>query len=181
MQVHPQGVPWCNSSPDIVLNVKEFDSTCTMLEQQTLIGYFGDTLILKACCTNGFPRFGHLRVLTLKAFKSLPKVFLLFFFRTPGQVEHMFVRDPWTVRPPLLVFQHWSHDFGVYDGSKLKVPIWVEFPGLPIPCWSVLSAIVQTISKVVCLEPDKFFNARPQRRVCVKVELSRDLKDSTDI
>jgi len=31
VQVHSQGVPRGNSSPDIVLNVKEFDSACTWL------------------------------------------------------------------------------------------------------------------------------------------------------
>jgi hypothetical protein len=33
----------------------------------------------------------------------------------------------------------------------------------------------------VCVEPDKFFNAQPQWRVCVEVDLSRDLKDIVEI
>lgn len=80
-----------------------------------------------------------------------------------------------------MVFQRWSRDFVVSDDQKLKVPVWVELPGIPIPCWSFLPAIVQTVSKVVCLELDKFFNTPPQRSVCVEVNLSRNLKDTMEI
>ena len=39
-QVHFQGVSKGNSSLDIVLNAKQFDSACTWIEKQTIIGYF---------------------------------------------------------------------------------------------------------------------------------------------
>ena len=37
------------------------------------------------------------------------------------------------------------------------------------------------MGKVICMELDKFFNARPQCRVCVEVNLSRDLKEYGEI
>ena len=59
--------------------------------------------------------------------------------------------------------------------------MWVEFPGLPLPCWHFIEAIAQTLCKVVTKEPEKFFNACPQRRICIEVDISKDLKDSVEI
>lgn len=78
----------------------------------------------------------------------------------------------------LLVFQKWSRDFTVSDDKKLRVPVWVEFPGLPLPCWPFIESLAQALGTK---EPEKFFNARPQRRVCIEVDLSKDLKDSVEI
>ena len=59
--------------------------------------------------------------------------------------------------------------------------MWVKFSGLPLPCWSFIESIAKTLGKVVTMEPEKFFNDRPQQRVCVEVDLSKDLKDAVEI
>ena len=104
--------------------------------------------------------------------KTLPKVFFLFRFANPSQAEAVFTNGPWSVRSSLLVFQRWSRDFTISDDKKLRVSVWVEFPGLPLSCWHFIEAIAQTLGKVVTKEPEKFFNARPQRRICIEVDLS---------
>lgn len=59
--------------------------------------------------------------------------------------------------------------------------MWLEFPGLPLPCWPFIESIANTLGKVITKEREKFFNTHPQRRVCVKVDLSKDIKDSMEI
>ena len=117
----------------------------------------------------------------LDAMQKLTKGFFLFHFGNPSQAEAVFTNDPWSVRSSLLVFQRWSRDFTVSDDKKLRVPVWVEFLGLPFPCWHFIEAIAQTLGKVVTKEPEKFFNARPHHRICIKVYLSKDLKDFVEI
>ena len=56
-----------------------------------------------------------------------------------------------------------------------------EFPGLPLPCWPFIESIAKALGKVVTKEPENFFNARPQQCVCVKIDLSKDLKDAMEI
>ena len=85
------------------------------------------------------------------------------------------------MRSSLLVFQKWLRDFTISDDKKLRFPVWVEFPGLPLPCWPFIESIANILSKVVTKEHDKFFNAHPQRHICVEVDLSKDLKDSVEI
>lgn len=85
------------------------------------------------------------------------------------------------MRSSLLVFQKWSRDFTVSNDKKLRVPVWFEFPGLPLPCWPFIESIAQALGKLVTKEPEKIFNAHPQRRVCIEVDLSKDLKDSMEI
>lgn len=181
MKVCSQSIPRGNSSPDLVLNIQEFESACSWLEKKTLIGYFvGRTppesmlweWMAKSCTPQG---------IQVEGIQRLTKGFFLFHFGNPSQTDHIFIHGPWTVRSSLLVFQRWSRDFSVSDDNKLRVLIWVEFLGLPIPCWSFLQAIVQTLGKVISVEPDKCFNVCPQQRVCVEVDLSRDLKDSMEI
>ena len=117
----------------------------------------------------------------LDAVQNLTKGFFLFRFANPSQAEAIFTNDPWSIRSSLLVFQRWSRDFTVSDDKKLSVPVWVKFLGLPLSCWHFIEAIAQTLGKVVTKEPEKFFNARPQRRICIEVDLSKDLKDSMEI
>ena len=81
----------------------------------------------------------------------------------------------------MLIFQKWSRDFTVSDDKKLKVPVWVEFPGLPLPCWPFIESIAKSLGKFITKEPKKFVNAHPQRCVCVKADLSKDLKDFVKI
>ena len=85
------------------------------------------------------------------------------------------------MRSSLLVFQKWSRDFTVSDDKKLKVPMWVKFPGLPLPCWPFIESIAKALSKVVTKEHENFFNAFPQRCVCIEVDLCKDLKDAMEI
>lgn len=59
--------------------------------------------------------------------------------------------------------------------------MWVEFRGLPLPCWPFIKSISQALGKVFTKEPENFFNAHPQQCVCVKVDLSKDLRDSVEI
>ena len=82
---------------------------------------------------------------------------------------------------PCFFFQKWAQDFTIFDDKKLRVPVWVEFPGLPFPCWHFIESIAQTLGKVITKDPEKFFNARPQHRVFIEVDLSKDLKDSVKI
>ena len=59
--------------------------------------------------------------------------------------------------------------------------MWVEFLGLPLPCWPFIESIAKTLGKVITKENEKFFNARPQKRVCVEVDLAKDLKVFVEI
>ena len=117
----------------------------------------------------------------LDVVQNLTKGFLLFHFANPLQADAVFTNEPWSVRSSLLVFQKWSRDFSVSDDKKLRVPIWVEFLGLPLPCWPFIESIAQALGKVVTEEPEIFFNACPQRHFCIEVDLSKDLKDSVEI
>ena len=81
----------------------------------------------------------------------------------------------------LLVFKKWSRNFTVSDDKKLRVPVWVEFPSLTLSCWPFIEAISNTLGKVITKEHDKKINARPQKCVCVEVDLSKDLKDFVKI
>lgn len=60
----------------------------------------------------------------------------------------------------LLRHPFWSSsagcNFSILDDKKLRVPVWAEFPGLPLPCWPFMQTIAQSIGKVVYLEPDHF-------------------------
>ena len=117
----------------------------------------------------------------LDVVQNLTKGFFLLLFANPSQAEAVFTNGPWSVRFSLLVFLRWSRDFTVSDDKKLRVFVWVEFPGLPLPCWHFIESIAQTFGKVVTKEPKKFFNARPQRRVYIEVDLSKDLRDIMEI
>lgn len=93
-QVHSQGVSRVNSSPDIILNVKEFDSACTWLEQQTLIGYFVGRTPPKSMLQEWVPKVSTPQGVHLEGIQSLTKGFFLFHFGNAGQAEHVFVRGP---------------------------------------------------------------------------------------
>lgn len=95
--------------------------------------------------------------LGLMVSKASRKVFFLFHFSNPSHVEAILFHGLWTVRSSLLVFQRWSRDFSISDDRKLWVLVWVEFPSLPLRCWSFMQTIARFVGKVVCLEPDRFF------------------------
>lgn len=44
-----------------------------------------------------------------------------------------------------------------------------------------LNHIVSSLGRFICIELDRFFQAQPQKWVCIEVDLSKDLKDSVDI
>ncbi|XP_057871173.1 uncharacterized protein LOC131077647 [Cryptomeria japonica] len=181
LQVCAKSVSRGMSSPDVVFLVQDFDNACDWLEKCTLIGYFVGRIPPESMLHDWVAKAWSPHGVRLNGVQSLTKGFFLFHFSNPSHVEAILSHGPWTVRSSLLVFQHWSHNFSVSDDKKLRAPVWVEFPSLPLPCWPFMQTIAQSVGKVVCLEPNHFFNACPQKRVCVEVDLSRDLKEIVDI
>lgn len=93
-QVHSQGVPRGNFTPDIILNVKEFDSACTWLEQQTLIGYFVGPTPSESMLREWVSKVWTPQGIYLLGVQSMNKGFFPFSFGNPSQVEHVFIRGP---------------------------------------------------------------------------------------
>ena len=109
----------------------------------------------EAMLKNGLISVGILMESTLMLCKTLPKVFL-FHFTNPSQEDMVFNNRPWSMHSSLVVFQKWSQDFIVYDRKKLRVPVWVKFPGLPLPCWPFIESIANTLGKVITKEHEFF-------------------------
>lgn len=68
-------------------------------------------------------------------------------------------------------------DFFVDEGASLEVPVWVELLELLVPLWSFVERIVVPLGTFVYVEQPKFYGFRPYKRVCVKIDLSKDLRD----
>lgn len=118
----------------------------------------------------------------LESVQNMTKGFFLFCFSDPANAPNILAKQAtWYVRNSLLVLTPWHKDFVVSEWTALKVPVWVELPGLPLPCVSFLSQIAASLGRVVCLEADRFYHARLQKRVCVEIDLSQDLKEFVDI
>ncbi len=125
-QVCPED--FSRGNPNIILPLQEFDAACDWLEQHTLIGYFvvrtPTEAMLRECVNKNWTPHG----VRLDTVQNLTKGFFLFFrFANPSQADAI-------LRSSLLVFEKWSQDFTVSEDKKLRVPVWVEFPGLPLPC-----------------------------------------------
>lgn len=63
----------------------------------------------------------------------------------------------------------------------MDVPVWVEFPSLPLPLWRFLKTLGDSIGHFVYFELERFFSARSSPRVCVKVDLNHNLPEFVDI
>ncbi|KAH9310780.1 hypothetical protein KI387_025815 [Taxus chinensis] len=162
-QVCAESIPRGNDSPpDIVLPLSEFDSTCKWLEQFCLIGYFvGRTpseSMLKSWVQSAWTAHG----IKLDSIQNLTRGFFCLRFADPSHASLILNKQQtWYVRSSLLVLSPWTRDFVVFDQTALKVPVWVEFPGLPMLCCDFLERIVVTLGCVIYTEPSRFFAARP--------------------
>lgn len=94
MQVCSQGVSRGYSSLDIILNVKEFDSACTWLEQKTLIGYFVGRTPSESMLQEWVTKIWTPQGVHLEGVQSLTKDFFLFSVSNVGQAEHVFIQGP---------------------------------------------------------------------------------------
>lgn len=83
-----------------------------------------------------------------------------------------------------IIVKRWSHAFSLKDEILRVVPIWVQFPNLPLNCW-----VVQTLSNIVSviglpLYADKC-PSKQQRfsfaSVLVEVDLTKPLHKNVTI
>ncbi|XP_057812612.2 uncharacterized protein LOC131026697 [Cryptomeria japonica] len=147
------------SPADVVLPLPEFDSACQWLESHTLVGRMPPESVLKDWVNKAWVPHG----VRLEMVQNLTKGFFLFCFSEVSHVQAILGHSPWYVWCSLLVFQAWTCDFAISDETKLRVPVWIEFPGLPLPCVPFLNHIASSLGRVVCVEPDRFFQSRPQK------------------
>lgn len=169
------------AQPDIVLPINEFNDACTWLESHTLIDSFWGCNPPKHVLKDWVVKNWNPHEICLEGIQSLTKGFFLFHFSDPSHVDAIFAKGPWNIRASLLIFQHWSRDFSIFDDKKLNILVWVKFLGLPLPYWPFMQAIAQKLGRVICLEHDYFLNSHPHKRLCVEVDLSRELKESIEI
>lgn len=103
---------------------------------------------------------------------------VLFHFVDGNQAQRVLSKGPWTVMRSLLVMCPYSKDFSVDEEASLEVLVWMKFLDHPDLWWPYLKDLVYPLGSFVCLEPVKIFSPRPNRRMCVKVNLSCDLEES---
>ena len=90
--------------------------------------------------------------------------------------------SPWEEKIPWNVFgtsllQKWSTDFDPAQRSLL--PVWVEFPSLPLVFFPHIEKIAAMSGRVLCSEIPNGFVARPTR--CVELSSSQDLPDFIEL
>ena len=136
---------------------------------------------MKLCYENGLTRARLLMEFPLMLCKTLPNFFIFFCFVKPSLADMVLSNGPWSLHSSLFIFQIWSRYFTISNENKLRVLVWVEFLGVPLPCWSFIESISNSLGKVITKKYENKFNAHPQKRICVEVDLSKDLKDSMEI
>lgn len=80
---------------------------------------------------------------------------------------------------PFCLLQKWSTDFDPAQRSLL--PVWVEFPSLPLVFFPHIEKIAAMSGRVLCSEIPNGFVARPTRRICVELSSSQDLPDFIEL
>lgn len=179
-EVCPQGVPQGNVSPlKVVILLSEFYSTCSWLENHTLVGYYFDHIPRDSIICTWIQQTWH--GIKVDGIQNLTKVFFLFHFVDPTQARTALSHGSWSIYTSLLVFHPWTKSFSVTNQVSLMVPIWVEFLGLPLPLWLYHQQLCASIGEFICCEIDRFYASLLQTLFCVKVDLSKNLKEYVNV
>ena len=76
-------------------------------------------------------------------------------FKNLGDMNEVLYSGPYTISNRPIILKQWCSDFDFGNEFLAKIPLWVNFPKLPLKCWGVgfLSRIASAIG--VSLFADK--------------------------
>lgn len=119
---------------------------------------------------------------TIWMFKIMAEGFFKIEFFSEDDCEFVLENGPWFMGLAGLALRRWSPDFDPKSPGQLKTPIWMRLLNLPLEFGGegALINICSVIGKVFKIsEPlKKGLNGSLTRRVCVEVDLSKELKSA---
>ncbi|XP_047264095.1 uncharacterized protein LOC124896569 [Capsicum annuum] len=110
--------------------------------------------------------------------------YYMFRFNTVEDRDRVMQAGPYTFHNKSFILQHWKIDFDFNPECIRRIPLWVQFPGLPVGYWSTeaLSKISSVVGKP--LYTDKV-TAEMERisyaRVLIKTDVSRVLPKNIEL
>lgn len=147
--------------PQAFIPIEEFGNTCAWFESHTPAGYFlgqilNDT-VLHIWVSQVWSSYG----VKVENIQNLIKGFFLFRFFDLVHAQKVLSKGSRTICSSLLVLQPYTVGFNVENEGAVDVPMWVEFPGLPLLLSNFFYFFVDTIGQFVCFELEQFFSVQP--------------------
>ncbi|MCO5560100.1 hypothetical protein L7F22_013707 [Adiantum nelumboides] len=104
----------------------------------------------------------------------LPNNYYLFFFDDAESAFQVISQGQWIIKnTPLFVFS-WFLGFNPRDPKPTKVPVWVEFPHLPIEFYPWMKQLGSCLGRVLGQRARRGFN--PKWDPLIEVDVNKDLK-----
>ncbi|XP_019259591.1 PREDICTED: uncharacterized protein LOC109237704 [Nicotiana attenuata] len=110
--------------------------------------------------------------------------YFIFKFESMEDKERVMQQGPYTANNRPMILKDWDRNFQIKEESMRIVPLWVNFPGLPIQCWTEenLGRIASLLGKPVCTDK---LTAECERisyaRVLVDMDITQPLPEEVHI
>ncbi|MCO5563405.1 hypothetical protein L7F22_017047 [Adiantum nelumboides] len=166
-------------SDDLVIDRGALETWFDQLQDKVLIGlYHGPRPSMEALKSwvasnwknkNIFPNHN----------QYLPNNYYLFFFYDNNSAFQVISRGQWIIRSTLLFFFRWHKGFDPRGDKLACIPIWVDFPDLPVEYYPWLKNIGAKLGKVLGQKSRGGINPKWDPALLIEVNLSKPLK--TDI
>ncbi|KAM3337632.1 hypothetical protein P3S68_031957 [Capsicum galapagoense] len=110
--------------------------------------------------------------------------YYMFRFNIIEDRDRVMQAGPYTFHNKPFILQHWEIDFDFDPEYIRRIPLWVQFPGLPVGYWSTkaLSKIASVVGKPlytdkVTAEIERILYAR----VLIEIDVSRVLPENIEL
>ncbi|MCO5609137.1 hypothetical protein L7F22_063359 [Adiantum nelumboides] len=106
----------------------------------------------------------------------LPNNYYLFFFEDASSALQVITKGQWLIKNTPISFFKWHKGFNLRGEKPTKVPIWVDFPNLPVEFYPWLGKLGNSVGKVLGQKSRGGINPKWNPQLLIEVDLSKPTK-----
>ncbi|MCO5583272.1 hypothetical protein L7F22_037181 [Adiantum nelumboides] len=111
----------------------------------------------------------------------LPSNYNLFFFEDSNSAFHVISKGQWLIKSTPLSFYRWYRRFDPRGDKPTCIPIWFDFPDMPVEFYPWLKRIGSKIGKVLGQKSRGGINPKWDPQLLIEINVSKPLKDEVPI
>ena len=132
----------------IVCNIEDLDQWQSKLESKAVVvgSCFGPRPPVEHLKTWMSVNWGN-RGLTIPHVQYLPNGYFVFMFEEPEQAQFVLSHGTWLFKNSPLLLQAWTRDFNPRGARSSIIPVWVDFPEMPLQFYPWLKELGSQLGK----------------------------------
>ncbi|MCO5562061.1 hypothetical protein L7F22_015687 [Adiantum nelumboides] len=170
-----------DGSEDLIIDRGALETWFDQLQDRFLIGHYHGPRPSMEALKNWVAASWENKNIFPNHIQYLPNNYYLFFFDDNNGAFQVISRGQWIIKSTPLSFFKWHRGFDPRGDKPLCIPIWVDFPDLPVDYYPWLKNLGAKIRKALGQKSRGGINPKWDPQLLIEINLNKPLKNDISI